>query len=55
MCLFRCALAPLIESCILIDRLLFILKSEVTSTAYLRPVFDPRISARNIAIVAIKK
>ncbi|KAF6021109.1 RRNAD1 [Bugula neritina] len=48
----RLALAPLVEAYILIDRVLYLWEHGISSS--LVPVFDPRISPRNMAIVAVK-
>ena len=54
----RAVLAPVIESYILLDRLLYVkeeaevAKGSSLITAELVPVFEPSISPRNMAIVA---
>lgn len=56
----REVLAPLLESVILLDRLLFLQEpSEVSAGApaeecTLVPLFDPQISPRNVALVALR-
>jgi hypothetical protein len=51
----RCAVAPLVEACILIDRVIHLQRSSEISRAELVPLFDPSVSPRNMAIVAYKK
>ncbi|KAG0468777.1 hypothetical protein HPP92_018105 [Vanilla planifolia] len=48
----RAALGPLIETYILLDRLLFLQEHGSSMEAYLLPIFDPTISPRNVAIIA---
>lgn len=50
----RAALGPLLETLILLDRLLFLQEQGSTLEAYLLPIFDPSISPRNVAIIAKK-
>ena len=56
----RAVLAPVIESCILLDRLVYLKEqAEVVAgkqriTAELVPLFDPSISPRNMAIIAYR-
>ena len=57
--MLRLALAPCVESLILLDRAIFLAERSATHThrpvvVNLLPVFDPKISPRNIAIVAIQ-
>ncbi|XP_065366654.1 probable methyltransferase-like protein 25 [Calliphora vicina] len=51
--LLRMTFAPVLESLILLDRLLF-LKELGHTQSFLMPVFDPVVSPRHFAIVAIK-
>ncbi|KAK5649953.1 hypothetical protein RI129_000982 [Pyrocoelia pectoralis] len=51
--LLRCMLAPLIEAIILLDRLLFLHENGHT-TAFLTQLFDPIISPRCYALIALK-
>ncbi|XP_052750162.1 methyltransferase-like protein 25B isoform X2 [Galleria mellonella] len=46
----RLLLAPLVETVILLDRVLFVIENGLTCNIY--PVFDPKISPRNHIIVA---
>ncbi|XP_046963940.1 methyltransferase-like protein 25B isoform X1 [Vanessa cardui] len=48
----RLMIAPLVETVILLDRLLYILEHGIPCAIY--PVFDPKISPRNHIIVGIK-
>ncbi|KAF1866877.1 hypothetical protein Lal_00018263 [Lupinus albus] len=50
----RAALGPLLETLILLDRLLFLQEQGSKLEAYLLPIFDPNISPRNVAIIAKK-
>lgn len=50
----RAALGPLLETLILLDRLLFLQEQGSALEAYLLPIFDPSISPRNVAIIAKK-
>ncbi|XP_040385242.1 protein RRNAD1 isoform X2 [Oryza brachyantha] len=50
----RTALGPLVETYILLDRLLFIQEQGSAIEAYLFPLFDPTMSPRNMAIIAWK-
>ncbi|KAL5079102.1 hypothetical protein RYX36_007523 [Vicia faba] len=50
----RAALGPLLETLILLDRLLFLQEQGSVLEAYLLPIFDPNISPRNVAIIAKK-
>ena len=47
-------LAPCVESLILLDRLCHLMESETVTHAFIIPLFDNTISARNKAIVALK-
>jgi hypothetical protein len=47
-------LAPCVESLILLDRLCHLMESEMVTQAFIIPLFDNSISARNKAIVAFK-
>lgn len=51
----RAALGPLLETYILLDRMLFLQEAGNTIEAVMLPVFDPEISPRNVAIIAKKK
>lgn len=48
----RLALAPVVETLILLDRMFYLQEQGVSS--YLIPVFDPSLSPRNLALVAYK-
>ncbi|KAM0937295.1 putative Methyltransferase domain-containing protein [Dioscorea sansibarensis] len=50
----RASLGPLIETYILLDRLLFLQEQGESVQAFLFPLFHPTISPRNMAIVAWK-
>ncbi|XP_057458086.1 uncharacterized protein LOC130748860 [Lotus japonicus] len=50
----RAALGPLLETLILLDRLLFLQEQGSELEAKLVPIFDPSISPRNVAIIAKK-
>ncbi|KAK7243942.1 hypothetical protein RIF29_38756 [Crotalaria pallida] len=50
----RAALGPLLETLILLDRLLFLQEQDSALEVYLLPIFDPNISPRNVAIIAKK-
>nr|XP_019703475.1 protein RRNAD1 isoform X2 [Elaeis guineensis] len=50
----RAALGPLVETYILLDRLLFLQEQGNSVEALLFPLFDPTISPRNVVIVARK-
>ncbi|ESW21258.1 hypothetical protein PHAVU_005G055600 [Phaseolus vulgaris] len=50
----RAALGPLLETLILLDRLLFLQEQGSALEACLLPIFDPNISPRNVAIIAKK-
>ncbi|CAG9796340.1 unnamed protein product [Diatraea saccharalis] len=49
----RLVLAPLVETVVLLDRLLFILEHGISCE--IRPVFDPKISPRNHVMIARKQ
>ncbi|CAK1602422.1 unnamed protein product [Parnassius mnemosyne] len=49
----RLALAPLVESLVLLDRLLYLLEHGLSCE--IRPVFDPKISPRNHIIIGRRK
>uniref|UniRef100_A0A804I2Z7 Methyltransferase domain-containing protein n=1 Tax=Musa acuminata subsp. malaccensis TaxID=214687 RepID=A0A804I2Z7_MUSAM len=51
----RAALGPLVESYILLDRLLFLQEQGNSVEAFLFPIFDPTLSPRNIAVIARRK
>ncbi|XP_043689488.1 protein RRNAD1 isoform X5 [Telopea speciosissima] len=51
----RAALGPLLETLILLDRLLFLQEQGNMVEATVVPIFDPRLSPRNVAIIAWKK
>ncbi|CAN0891162.1 Methyltransferase-like protein 25B [Linum grandiflorum] len=48
----RAALGPVLETLILLDRLLFIQEQDGIEDATMLPIFDPAISPRNLAIIA---
>lgn len=50
----RAALGPLLETLILLDRLLFLKEQGDSVEAALFPIFDPELSPRNVAIIAKK-
>ena len=50
----RAALGPLVETYILLDRLLFLQEQGSAFQASLFPLFDPAMSPRNMAVVAWK-
>ncbi|KAJ0045523.1 hypothetical protein Pint_04977 [Pistacia integerrima] len=51
----RAALGPLLETYILLDRLLFLQEQGGSLEAVMLPIFDPVLSPRNVAIIAKKK
>ncbi|KAJ0100819.1 hypothetical protein Patl1_05096 [Pistacia atlantica] len=51
----RAALGPLLETYILLDRLLFLQEQGSSLEAVMLPIFDPVLSPRNVAIIAKKK
>ncbi|XP_065838158.1 methyltransferase-like protein 25B [Oscarella lobularis] len=50
----RLLLGPVIETCLLLDRVLYLREHGVLHS-YIWPLFDPRLSPRNMAIIAWKK
>ena len=57
--MLRLALAPCVESLLLLDRAIFLMEQRTSHThktvdVRLTPIFDPLMSPRNIALVAIK-
>ncbi|TVU49122.1 hypothetical protein EJB05_00414, partial [Eragrostis curvula] len=50
----RAALGPVVETYILLDRLLFLQEEGNPVEAFLFPIFDPTMSPRNMAIIAWK-
>lgn len=50
----RAALGPVLESLILLDRLLFLQEQESAFEVVILPIFDPALSPRNLAIIARK-
>ncbi|XVF18237.1 hypothetical protein REPUB_Repub11eG0004100 [Reevesia pubescens] len=50
----RAAFGPLLETVILLDRLLFLQEQDGQLEAVMLPIFDPAISPRNVAIIAKK-
>ncbi|XP_057974947.1 uncharacterized protein LOC131162464 isoform X2 [Malania oleifera] len=50
----RAALGPLLETFLLLDRLLFLQEQGSSIEAVMLPIFDPALSPRNVAIVARK-
>jgi hypothetical protein len=50
----RVALGPLVETYILLDRLLFLQEQGSVIEASLFPLFNPTMSPRNMAIIAWK-
>jgi len=52
---FRLMFAPLVESIILVDRLLHLAENPAITNAHLVKLFDSNISPRSYAIVAVKK
>lgn len=51
----RAALGPVLETFILLDRLLFLQEQGNLIEALMLPIFDPILSPRNVAIIAKKK
>ncbi|KAI9187539.1 hypothetical protein LWI28_029222 [Acer negundo] len=51
----RAALGPLLETFILLDRLLFLQEQGSSMEAVMLPIFDPVLSPRNLAIIAKRK
>ena len=61
--MLRLALAPCVESLLLLDRALYLMggasrgqthKQDVLNVELL-PIFDPKLSPRNIALIAVKE
>lgn len=50
----RAAFGPLLETFILLDRLLFLQEQACHLEAVMLPIFDPALSPRNVAIIAKK-
>ncbi|XP_010537773.1 PREDICTED: methyltransferase-like protein 25 isoform X2 [Tarenaya hassleriana] len=50
----RAALGPVLETLILLDRLMFLQEQDDSIEAVMLPIFDPTISPRNVAIIAKK-
>jgi hypothetical protein len=50
----RVALGQVIETYILLDRLLFLQEQDNSVKAFLLPLFNPVLSPRNVAVVAFK-
>ncbi|GMI88656.1 hypothetical protein like AT1G16650 [Hibiscus trionum] len=50
----RAAFGPLLETLILLDRLLFLQEQGGELEAVMLPIFDPAISPRNVAVIATK-
>lgn len=50
----RAAMGPILETLILLDRLLFFQEQESLVEAFMLPIFDPALSPRNVAIIATK-
>ncbi|KAI3688441.1 hypothetical protein L2E82_46021 [Cichorium intybus] len=50
----RAALGPVLETLILLDRLLFLQEQGQGVEAVMLPIFDPTVSPRNIALIATK-
>ncbi len=59
--MLRLALAPCVESLVLLDRAIFLIEQSTTATSththrpvqvWLIPIFDPTISPRNIVLIA---
>ncbi|KAF8408759.1 hypothetical protein HHK36_004827 [Tetracentron sinense] len=48
----RAALGPLLETLLLLDRLLFLQEQGSSVEAVMLPIFDPTLSPRNVAIIA---
>lgn len=51
----RAALGPVLETIILLDRLLFLQEQGSIVEAVMLPIFDPVLSPRNVALIAKKK
>lgn len=50
----RAALGPVLETFLLLDRLLFLQEQGSSIEAVMLPIFDPALSPRNVAIIAKK-
>lgn len=50
----RAALGPVLETLLLLDRLLFLQEQERPFEVVMLPIFDPALSPRNLAIIARK-
>ncbi|XP_075644693.1 uncharacterized protein LOC142615754 isoform X1 [Castanea sativa] len=50
----RAALGPLLETFLLLDRLLFLQEQGSSLEVIMLPIFDPEVSPRNVAIIAKK-
>lgn len=50
----RACLGPLVETLLLLDRLLFLQEQGGSLKAMMLPIFDPILSPRNVAIIAHK-
>ncbi|KAL6998988.1 hypothetical protein U1Q18_000155 [Sarracenia purpurea var. burkii] len=50
----RAALGPVLETIILLDRLLFLQEHDNSLEAVMLPIFDPTLSPRNVALIAKK-
>lgn len=50
----RAALGPVLETFLLLDRLLFLQEQGSSIEAVMLPIFDPALSPRNMAIIAKK-
>ncbi|KAK4767871.1 hypothetical protein SAY87_003012 [Trapa incisa] len=50
----RAAMGSLLETLILLDRLLFLQEQGIALKTFMLPLFDPSLSPRNLAIIAMK-
>lgn len=50
----RAALGPVLETLILLDRLLFLQEQGDSIEVFMLPIFNPSISPRNVALIAKK-
>lgn len=50
----RAALGPLVETLLLLDRLLFLQEQGSSVETDMLPIFNPALSPRNVAIIAKK-
>lgn len=50
----RAALGPVLETLLLLDRLLFLQEQGKLVEVVMLPIFDPALSPRNVAIIARK-